>query len=434
MKIYSIQNFDYKISKQNYNKISFGNKTNLIKNSEVIEVFKDLVKIPSPPLKENKVADWIINFCKNNKIKAKFDSYKNIKIEIPATDKTKKPILLSAHMDVVGDDSPVNIIIKDGFIQTDGKRTLGADDKAGIATALLLAKKINNSNIPQGGLEILFTRDEELGFTGILNADLKDINSKYVVVLDEASLGKLDKSGAGYTTGTLSLTTPLGGHSGMDIEDNKRLNAAKMISELISKIPQGVYWKGEDEALTSINIGTIIAGDIQNSAKKIVEDKLISNNYLDFFMKNSVTNVINTKAMATLSIRSTREDKENELRQMLVNIVETFNEKYKGLLSAKIDFEELIPIFEESEDKTLEKAYLKTCEQLNFKPKIGSFPAGAETHIYTKMKNKNNEKFVPVLLGIADIFNMHSPAEKINIDSLKKGYELIKEMFLKFNK
>lgn len=434
MKIYSIQNFDYKISKQNYNKISFGNKTNLIKNSEVIEVFQDLVKIPSPPLKENKVADWIINFCKNNKIKAKFDSYKNIKIEIPATDKTKKPILLSAHMDVVGDDSPVNIIIKDGFIQTDGKRTLGADDKAGIATALLLAKKINNSNIPQGGLEILFTRDEELGFTGILNADLKDINSKYVVVLDEASLGKFDKSGAGYTTGTLSLTTPLGGHSGMDIEDNKRLNAAKMISELISKIPQGVYWKGEDEALTSINIGTIIAGDIQNSAKKIVEDKLISNNYLDFFMKNSVTNVINTKAMATLSIRSTREDKENELRQMLVNIVETFNEKYKGLLSAKIDFEELIPIFEESEDKTLEKAYLKTCEQLNFKPKIGSFPAGAETHIYTKMKNKNNEKFVPVLLGIADIFNMHSPAEKINIDSLKKGYELIKEMFLKFNK
>ena len=300
--------------------------------------------------------------------------------------------------------------------------------------SLLLAKKINNSNIPQGGLEILFTRDEELGFTGILNADLKDINSKYVVVLDEASLGKLDKSGAGYTTVTLSLTTPLGGHSGMDIEDNKRLNAAKMISELISKIPQGVYWKGEDEALTSINIGTIIAGDIQNSAKKIVEDKLISNNYLDFFMKNSVTNVINTKAMATLSIRSTREDKENELRQMLVNIVETFNEKYKGLLSAKIDFEELIPIFEESEDKTLEKAYLKTCEQLNFKPKIGSFPAGAETHIYTKMKNKNNEKFVPVLLGIADIFNMHSPAEKINIDSLKKGYELIKEMFLKFNK
>ena len=434
MKIYSIQNFDYKISKQNYNKISFGNKTNLIKNSEVIEVFKDLVKIPSPPLKENKVADWIINFCKNNKIKAKFDSYKNIKIEIPATDKTKKPILLSAHMDVVGDDSPVNIIIKDGFIQTDGKRTLGADDKAGIATALLLAKKINNSNIPQGGLEILFTRDEELGFTGILNADLKDINSKYVVVLDEASLGKLDKSGAGYTTVTLSLTTPLGGHSGMDIEDNKRLNAAKMISELISKIPQGVYWKGEDEALTSINIGTIIAGDIQNPAKKIVEDKLISNNYLDFFMKNSVTNVINTKAMATLSIRSTRKDKENELRQMLVNIVETFNEKYKGLLSAKIDFEELIPIFEESEDKTLEKAYLKTCEQLNFKPKIGSFPAGAETHIYTKMKNKNNEKFVPVLLGIADIFNMHSPAEKINIDSLKKGYELIKEMFLKFNK
>ena len=66
--------------------------------------------------------------------------------------------------------------------------------------------------------------------------------------------------------------------------------------------------------------------------------------------------------------------------------------------------------------------------------KIGSFPAGAETHIYSKNKNKNNETFIPILLGVADIFNMHSPLEKINYVSLQKGYELIKEMFLKFNK
>jgi di/tripeptidase len=35
---------------------------------------------------------------------------------------------------------------------------------------------------------------------------------------------------------------------------------------------------------------------------------------------------------------------------------------------------------------------------------------------------------------VADIFNMHSPLEKINFVSLQKGYELIKEIFLKFNK
>ena len=438
MRISSIQKYDYNFLeknniKQNFN-VNFVGKVNLAQNSEVIDIFKELVKIPSPPLKESKVANWILDFCKKNNINAKFDSYKNIKIKIPATDKSKMPILFSAHMDVVGDDSPVNIKIDDEFIKTDGKRTLGADDKAGIAAALLLAKEVSNSNIKQGGLEMLFTRDEELGMTGILNADFKDIDSKYVVVLDEATFGKFDKSGAGFTTVVLTLTTPYGGHSGMDIVDETRLNAAKMISELISEIPQGVYWKGENEALTSINVGTIIAGDIQNSATKIVEDNLITNDYLDFFMRNSVTNVINTKAMATLSIRSTRQDKEDELRKNLMDIVDRFNKKYDGLLSTTICFEELIPIFEESEDTTQEKVYLEACESLKIKPQIGSFAAGAETHIYSKNKNKNNETFVPILLGIADIFNMHSNAEKMNFNSLKKGYELIKEMFLKFNK
>ena len=81
----------------------------------------------------------------------------------------------------------------------------------------------------------------------------------------------------------------------------------------------------------------------------------------------------------------------------------------------------------------MEKIYKKSCNAINLKPCIGTFPAGAETHIFANMKNKNDEQFLPTLLGIADIFNMHSPLEKINIASLRKGYELVKDMFLKFN-
>lgn len=433
--------FNFGIYKQkNYNSnlknISFCKtiKYNDVKNSEVVEIFKELVKIPSPPLKEENVANWILEFCKKYKINAILDKYKNVKINIPPTDKSKKSLLYSAHMDVVGDDSPINIINDGIFIKTDGKRTLGADNKAGVAVALKLAKDIiNKKDIKHGGLEILFTRDEELGFTGIMNADFKNIQSKYVLVLDEAKLGQFDNAGAGYTTVNLSLTTPYGGHSGMDISDKNRLNAAKLISQLITKIPQGVYSKNKNGVVTSINVGTIIAGDIQNSAAKIVEDKLISNNYIDFFMKNSVTNVINTKAKATLSIRSSNRKKENELRKKLVNLIEKFNKKYENLAFAKISFEELIPIFEKNKDLTMEKTYKQACKSIGLNPTIGTFPAGAETHIYATKKNKNNEQFLPILLGVADIFNMHSPLEKINIASLKKGYELIKEMFFKFN-
>ena len=440
MKISSISSFNKDTLQQKNIKLKSNNlifsggiKFNKVKTNDVVGIFEELAKIPSPPLKEINVANWILSFCKQNKLRALFDNYKNVILKIPATDKTKKPLLFSAHMDVVGDDSPISIVKEGNFIKTDGKRTLGADDKAGVASALLLAKEIASSNSKHGGLEVIFTRDEELGMTGIMNAAFNDINSKYVFVLDEAKLGKFDDSGAGYTTATLSMTTPYGGHSGIDINDEYRLNAAKMISELISEIPQGVYYKDENGPITSINIGTIIAGDIQNSAAKIVEEKLISDNYLEFFMKNSVTNVINTKAMATLSIRSSDKECENNLRKKLIEIVDNFNKKYENLVSVNIGFEELMPIFEKTEDKTLKKVYKEACKTIGLTPEIGTFPAGAETHIYMNKKNKNGEIFSPALLGVADIFNMHSSSEKIDFLSLKKGYELIREIFFKFN-
>ena len=66
------------------------------------------------------------------------DLFGNVRAEIPATDETKEPLLLSAHMDVVGDFSPVNVVKDGDVLKTDGKRTLGADDKAGVACAMML--------------------------------------------------------------------------------------------------------------------------------------------------------------------------------------------------------------------------------------------------------------------------------------------------------
>ena len=60
---------------------------------------------------------------------------------VMATDETKEPIMLSSHMDGVGDDSPVNIFLDGDFIKAEG-RTLGADDKVGVACALNLAKDL----------------------------------------------------------------------------------------------------------------------------------------------------------------------------------------------------------------------------------------------------------------------------------------------------
>ena len=115
-------------------------------------------------------------------------------------------------MDVVGDFSPIRLNVSGDFIETDKTRTLGADDKAGVACALWLASELaQNNDIAHGGLEIVFTRDEEHGMSGIKHVDFKKIQSKYVLVLDADKLGQLLVSGASYTNGLLKVSTTYGG-------------------------------------------------------------------------------------------------------------------------------------------------------------------------------------------------------------------------------
>lgn len=400
---------------------------------ELLQIFKSLVQIPSPSLSEEKVIEWILNYCSENGINATTDDFKNIHIKVEGKDKSRLPIAFSSHMDVVGDFSAINLVEENGLIKTDGKRTLGADDKAGVACGLYLAKQVANSDLNHGGIEVILTRDEENHMSGIKHMDFKSINSKHILVLDADRVGNLEVSGASYTFGLLKVTTPYGGHSGIDIHEKHRLNAAKLIGELVDNIPQGVFYRDETGTITSINLGTIIAGNIQNIACKIVDDNYKTDNFLDYFMENSVTNVINTEAQASYSIRSASVEKENELKSIIEAEIAEFNSKYGEYAHAEINFRENLPPFEKSEDKTIEEAYKNACAKLGQTPNITSFHAGAETHLYAKNTNAKGEKFSPFLFGAADIYNMHSNAEYMDIESFYRGYELVKQIFLEFN-
>ena len=421
---------------------------NLRKENEVLDIFCNLVSIPSPSLKEEKVIDWILDFCAKNGINGKKDNYGNIYIHVPATDDTKEPIMLSSHMDVVGDDSPINIYLdEEGFIHAQG-RTLGADDKVGVACALMLAKELastplapcgrgegvrGENSLSHGGLEITFTRDEETGMSGIEHVEFDKILSKYILVNDADKLGQLQISGASYTNAKITVRGLKGGHSGIDIGDETRLNAAKLIAELLAEFPQGVFYKDETGVITSCNLGAIVAGGIQNSVASIVEKVIKTNDYITEIMKKTSTNIINVLGMASYSIRSASVQREEALKTLMASIVAKFNAKYEGLAKAEIEFEMHLPPFEKAEDDRIEKVHTEACRRAGIKNDISSFHAGAETHIYCQHKNSKGETFMPMLLGLADVYNMHSANEKVDYKSLLKGYEVIKNTFIVFN-
>lgn len=382
----------------------------LRKNNELVDLFCTMAEIPSPSLQEENVIVWICDYCSVHGLACEKDDYNNIYITVEATDKSKQPILLSSHLDVIGDDSPIEPYLDGDLIRAKG-RTLGADDKAGVANALYFATELQNrTDLKHGGLEVHFTRDEENTMTGIKNTDFSRINSKYVLVLDSDALGQCLVSGASYVMVDLKISAPKGGHSGNDIGDKTRENAAKLVADLVSVLPQGVFYSEGDKVVTSCNLGGIESGDV------------------------NVTNVINTDAHATYSIRSSRKDKENELIALMQNIVDEFNKDYQGIATATITFTEKMPMFEKNDDDTVPNIFEKVAKELGIEPEISSFHAGAETHIYANRTNAKGEKFSPYLLGLATVCNMHSAREYVDYKTMIKGQELLKAFFEAFNK
>lgn len=382
--------------------------TNLRKENELIDLFCNLAEIPSPSLKEEKVIDWICEYCKQHNLKYSLDNYKNILITIDPTDTSMDWLLLSAHLDVIGDDSPVKTFLDGDLIKAEG-RTLGADDKAGVANALYFATKLIQSDIKHGGLEILFTRDEESGMTGIRNVDFTKLNSKYVLVLDSDTLGQLLTSGASYIQVTLEVNAFKGGHSGIDIGDKTRENATKLIADLVSDLPQGVFYEEDGKVVTSCNLGGIISGN------------------------PDVTNIINTTGKATYSIRSSNKQKENELKTLMESHIKSFNEEYSGIAEAKITFKEHMPMFEKVNDEYIPILFETVAKMVGVTPEISSFHAGAETHIYANQTNKKGETFTPYLVGLATVCNMHSDKEFVDYKTMLKGQELLQKLFLAYN-
>ena len=408
----------------------------LRKESELIDLFCTLAEIPSPSGEEEEVANKIVEILSKKGINVKQDDFKNVIAKIPANDTNKKPLALSAHMDVVGDASKVNLrISEDGqYIETDKTRPLGADDKVGVSAAMHLAMFVkNNPEIKHGGLELIFTRDEEQNMTGINNIKFDEIESEYVMVLDADRLGQIQISGASYTNGTLIVDALKGGHSGIDIGDKTRLNAVKLIAELINEIPQGEYKRDEYGTVTSLNIGCVIGGGVEPTIQKLVQKGIEQESYIEHVANNCLTNIINTKAMAKYSIRSSEEENEQQLIDEIKSIVDKFNKKYDGLAKAEFIAKSKMKAFEKSDDETIQNVCVKACKKIGVKGEVSSFHAGAETHIYAHKKNKYGKVFKPYLIGLADIHNMHSSNEMVNIETFLKGYELLKESFMVYN-
>lgn len=231
-----------------------------INKNAVVELFCDLVKINSESGQELEIAEFIIARLKGLGVAADADTYGNVIAYVPGVG---SPLLLSAHMDTVKPGANVRPQVDKTKIKTDGTTILGADDKAGIAEILIAVEHLVKNKLQHRALELVFSREEEIGSIGVKNLDYKKIKAKEALVLDHtAHPGKI-VLGAPYIT---KIDIEVVGRAAHASKPEGGINAITVASQAIAKLKIGRI----DHETTS-NIGVINGGLIRNG----VPDKVI---------------------------------------------------------------------------------------------------------------------------------------------------------------
>jgi tripeptide aminopeptidase len=125
--------------------------------------------------------------------------------------------------------------IGDDLITASGLTLLGADDKAGVAIIMDLAKQlIDNPTIKHGKIRILFTPDEEIG-RGVDKLDMQKLNADYGYTLDGGPLGEIEDET--FSADAVKVTIHgVSAHPGY--AKGKMVNAIKVASEFVHELPK----------------------------------------------------------------------------------------------------------------------------------------------------------------------------------------------------
>ncbi len=231
---------------------------NTLKPSSVWKYFEEIVRIPRPSKKEDKIIAYIIGFAEEHQLEYRKDATGNIVILKPAAPgyENRKQVCLQSHLDMVCeknsssqhnfDTDPIQTVVDGDWVKAQDT-TLGADNGIGIAAQLAL---LSDHTLKHGPIECLFTVDEETGLNGAKGLEKDFFTSKILINLDSEDEGELFIGCAGgmNTLATLKynvrrtpddssafrieVTGLQGGHSGTDIHKN-RGNSIKILNQFL---------------------------------------------------------------------------------------------------------------------------------------------------------------------------------------------------------
>ena len=453
----------------------------------VFYYFSKLMEIPRPSFHEKEVSDFLVKTGKELNLETHQDESLNVVIKRNASKgyEDAPKVVIQGHMDMVAsktDDSnhdflkdPIIPVI-DGNYLTAKETTLGADN--GIAVAMGLAL-LEDENYVGPQLELLVTTEEETSMAGALNLANDVLEGEYLINLDSEEEGILTVGSAGGITFfvdekigdqeekdgfEIKVSGLLGGHSGMDINDN-RGNSIKVLAKILenvkSEITIGEFNAGSLDNIIPSSASLKIFGsnleELENAKEKAIEEfedvkgelkinineasgksysKDLSEKIIKMIieipsgknsmMKDGITvessdNLALVKeedgsVKSEISLRSSDNDVLDELSKEIKTILENLGINYK--------IDSIYPGWEYREDsklRPLAQEIYKKLEGKEFETIV--IHAGLECGaLYEKYPNMDIISIGPNITGA------HSPDEKVEIESVQRVYEYVQEL------
>jgi tripeptide aminopeptidase len=242
-------------------------------NTDIIEEFAELVKIPVQSRDERKIADVLKQKLTSMGLSVVEDSAGeklqgntgNIIARLPG-ELGIPAILLSAHMDRVGNDGAIRPVSADNgtLLRSSGNSILAADDVGGLCAILAGLRQVLAEGCPHGDIEVVFSICEELGVAGSRCLDFSQLQSRQAYVLDAP--GRIGRIVLQAPTKCKIQVRVKGRSAHAGSEPEKGLSAIRVAAVALSRLREGRI-----TPYTTANFGSFHGGSSTNVVCDAVE-------------------------------------------------------------------------------------------------------------------------------------------------------------------
>ncbi len=236
----------------------------MLEPDDVLELFLELVALPTPPGEERAAADVVLRYLRDLGVDGDEDGaataldgtmgnvYARLEATAPGT-----PLFFCAHLDTVPPSGPIEPVVEEGVVRNAGGTILGADNKSAVVAMLEATRRVLAEARPHAGIELIFTPKEEVGLLGIAEFDHERLLADIGYVYDQAApIGEIIL-GAPYAQAMHVTFHGRAAHSGMFPEEGR--SAIQAAAKAIADLRLG---RVDDE--TTANVGTITGGTAGN--------------------------------------------------------------------------------------------------------------------------------------------------------------------------